>query len=167
MPVGRQSFDDIAIVIEIHIPAGTEGRHFTIVDGRPFFPVRIVNHHETATADIACRRKRYRQRESGRDARIHCIAAPGENVRPDPGGDVAGTHHHAAFTTHRLSGGSRRDYSKHQQHAQYRQSDQSNSLHRFHLPKRLIDPLIHRLVECIHQLRPVQRDERHSVVDLV
>src|SRR5690606_12421439 len=60
-------------------------------------PIRQVDEHETAAADIARLGQRHRQGETGGHGGIHRIATLGEDIGPHPAGDGLLGHHHAAL----------------------------------------------------------------------
>ena len=82
-------FDDVAVGADIHVAAGLGGRGLAVVDG-DVAPIGEVDHHETATTDVAGKRKYHGEREADGGAGIDGVAAFFEDFHAGFGGEDVG-----------------------------------------------------------------------------
>ena len=98
-PIVRQAFDDVSVLVEVHVPARrTRGLLSKIEEG--LSSIGKPDRHEAAAAQIAGGRIDHGQGISHRDSRIDRTAAALENVDTDLGRKVLCGDHHALFGGH-------------------------------------------------------------------
>ena len=73
--VERLAIDDIALVVQVHVARGFEGRHFPEVQRHGFARLGVMHHHEAAPAQVACVGQRHGQRKANAHGCVHGVAA--------------------------------------------------------------------------------------------
>ena len=94
-----------AVGVEKHVPGRQRRGRFAIVDRDRLMPIRAMDQHEAAAADISRAGQRHCQREADRDRRVHGIAAAPQDIEPDARSHGLLAHHHAVLGDHRARSG--------------------------------------------------------------
>lgn len=92
--------DDVAVLVQVHVRRGGQGRFFTEVQ-ESLAAIGHLQGHETATTEVARRRVDHRQGIPHRNRRIHRIATALEHIDANVGRQVLGGHHHAVLRGNR------------------------------------------------------------------
>eukprot|EP01137_Pigoraptor_chileana_P008786 Opistho-2@56113 len=96
MATGAQVRDDVAVLVQVHV-GGCRQRGFFAEVEKGLAPVRQLNGHEAATAEIARRGINHRQRITHGNRSIHRVAAVFQHIDADMGRQVLGGDHHAVL----------------------------------------------------------------------
>ena len=88
--------NDLALAVEIHIGGRTQGRFFTEVD-EVRFTVGQAQHHEAASAQVACVGVDDSQCEANGDRGIHCVASCLQHLQTCITGVVMNADHHGVL----------------------------------------------------------------------
>ncbi|MOA01200.1 hypothetical protein D3C78_1205910 [compost metagenome] len=96
-----QVLDDLALFIQVHVAAGSLGRHFAVVE-EVGFAVHVQG-HETAAADVAGFGVGHGQGEGGGDSGVDRVTAFLENFGGHLCTILIGCGHRATFQRHSVS----------------------------------------------------------------